>query len=83
MANPLPPVPYKIQVLDRIGYLSPAWVGWFREAFARIGGSVGLTLPEIQDQLTAVQNQANALQDQLNSLSVDENYTELNQGPVL
>ncbi len=83
MANPLPPVPFQSPIIKENGFLSQRWDGWFRKAFEKIGGSVALTLPEIEAQLSAVQSQADSLQAQLNNLSIDENYTELNQGTVL
>lgn len=39
MANDIPPVPYKIPVIDNSGLATAPWSDFFRNVLARIGGS--------------------------------------------
>lgn len=55
MAENITPVPVKIPMIDRSGLLSMTWENWFRQLFARIGGSVALTNAELEADISALQ----------------------------
>lgn len=84
MSEIVPPVPLKSELTDANGFLSPAWAGFFKQLFNRIGGAVALTnielatqigdVPTIQANLTALQATVANLQSMIN---------DLNQGPKL
>lgn len=66
MAEVVPPVPYKTPVLDKSGFLSPAWSGWFKTLFIRIGQSNALSLTDLQSTVGTHTNQITALQSKDN-----------------
>lgn len=88
-AKAVPNLPYKSPVINKEGYLTAPWAGWFRDLFNRVGGTLALTnvqLEELQSSdLTAVQADIDALQSTAASLVVlvaalQVNIQDLNQG---
>lgn len=88
MAEKVPPIPYKIPVVNAKGFLSEPWDRWFRHMFNRIGGpgevatnaelqAAPLDLVALQAQVATLQTQATNLQASINELY------GLGQGPVL
>lgn len=89
----VPPVPYKVQVIDKQGYISPTWSKWFRSLFERVGGVIALSnldlatiqlvdISNLQADITALQSQDTVLSGQIAS-QVASAVSDLNQGPVL
>lgn len=90
MAEALPPVPFKTPVINKAGFLSEPWSKWFRQIFARVGGTTALSNTELEalqssgesgleDDIETLQSQVASLENQ-----VDEVFgTGLGQGPVL
>lgn len=48
----LPPVPYRTPMYDQGGNLSSAWAAWFRQLFARVGGSGGTSAEAVAADLS-------------------------------
>lgn len=55
MANIVPPIPYKVDVITKTGKMSDPWVKFFRELYNRAGGSQ-TTVTDSEDLTTAVNN---------------------------
>lgn len=99
MAAKVPPIPYKVQVLDRSGYLSSPWADWFREMFNRIGGNIALSNVELAtlqtEDLAALEATVTALQTLVSSIqatvsghttsiaNLETSVNDLSQGPNL
>lgn len=54
MAENLPPVPFRAQVLDSLGRFTPVWADWFKILFNRVGGHISSTNDEIVDRFPVV-----------------------------
>jgi hypothetical protein len=85
--TPLPNVPYRTPVLDALGFLTQPWAAFFRGLYLRVGQANALTNTELealagggtfQEQIDALTIIVNA-----NKALADENFSNLNQGPVL
>lgn len=78
--------PYKVPMIDSKGYLSPAWVAWFRSLLIRVGGSIAPSNAELAaTPLGTLPVDVANLQLLTTSQGVLINQLEngLNQGPVL
>lgn len=51
MSTTLPPIPQKSKMVDDSGLITPAWSGFFRELFRRVGGTLALSNIEIAQTL--------------------------------
>lgn len=49
----VPPIPYKIPMIDRNGLVSQLWAGWFRQIFYRVGEHEASTNVELEASATA------------------------------
>lgn len=78
MANPIPPIPYKVSMLDKSGLLTAAWSAWFREVFSRVGGTTAPSNTDIQDSLDVLSASISATQASLAAA-----VSDLNQGSAL
>lgn len=62
MANPVPPIPFKVPLTDdRSSLLSPAWAAWFRELFNRIGGTDASSNTVLDEDVADLQTQIDGL----------------------
>jgi hypothetical protein len=92
MAQIIPAIPYKERVLDQNGYLSTAWIGWFRQLFLRVGGIEALSNTELENLPALDLAATNASVTALQTLAIAQGalistlqgqVSDLNQGPTL
>lgn len=80
----LPPTPFQAPIIRENGFLNQRWVGFFREAFDKIGGSAGLTIVELNEMAEELSDKIDVLSAQVAALNSSlSGGNELNQGPVL
>lgn len=79
MAEVVPPVPFKAEVVNENGYISPAWAGFIKQLYSRIGGPVALSntdlttyigsIPTLQASVTSLTSTVATLQSRIDDLS--------------
>ena len=75
MAISIPPVPYKVQMLNESGLLTEAWAAWFRQMTAGVENDEDApSNADLQDDIDDLSDTVSDLQSQIN---------DLKQGPVL
>lgn len=68
----VPTPPYKVQMLSGDGFLSQAWLSWFREVYIRIGGTSALSNTELAGTITStVSTQISDLQNAVSELQTE------------
>lgn len=84
MSITLPPVPYKSSLVDKTGFLTPAWSGWFRDVFQRIGGTVAPSNNEIAELQATTTSQGSSIDATETTVdSILDSIEALNQGRQL
>lgn len=81
MSNTLPPIPYKSIVTNKSGFLTPAWIAFFRELFFRVGGNVAPTNIELNTGSNSISNTVSTHTSQIAALQTKDN--DFGQGPNL
>lgn len=78
----LPPVPYGAQMLEKSGFISSAWQGFFRQLVAQLGGSTGNSIPTITAEIATLETQMTAAQAAIEGLQASS-AGAFNQGRYL
>jgi hypothetical protein len=52
--NTIPPIPISTPMLDATGMVTPPWIGFFREIFARVGGASSTSNSDLSALLTSI-----------------------------
>ena len=90
----LPPVPYKVAVVNSSGMLSVPWANFFRQLWNRAGGGEALSNTDLEDlqtvsfdsiqaEVDALQATVASLQSTVSDLSSTSGLDSLNQGRQL
>lgn len=68
MANTFPVVPYKNPVVNQDRLLAPVWDVFFRELYARIGGTESQTLTQLTASVETLQTAVTSLSARVTEL---------------
>lgn len=60
--RPLPPPPFKSEVLNDQGFFTPAWERWINEILVRMGGISALSNLQLEDELDDLDIRVTALE---------------------
>ena len=71
MAQLMAPPPLKVPMTDKSGFVGQAWMGWYRDLLARVGGvgpvasnaETATTVANLNTLVTALQNNVAILLD--------------------
>lgn len=87
MAELMPNIPYKVAVVDDDGFLSGPWVGFFKQLFLRVGGSIAPSLSDVASasSVTALQSAVTSIQTsistiQANIVTIQSQINDIGQG---
>lgn len=68
MPNTLPPVPYKSPIVDRNGFLTAAWSGFFLQLFKRAGGLIAPTNEELGNSTSGISGSVGSIESSVSTL---------------